>query len=257
MVDQNEAGLGEIVGRAHDRVEQVAGADGLVHFAGEGQVPILVFLDGFHEGVRDGDRHVEHLQGGIAALGGDELLDIGMRDREDRHLRAAALAGAHDRAAGGIEDLHEADRAGGLRLDAANVITARADGREIKADAAALFLGQGRFRDGAEDALHRVLNRAHHVAVEHGHFLATGAGIGQDAAGRQEFVALQDGIKLVFPEAVVALRHGDGVGDAPPRVLNCLINGRTVFVLVTVFHVPYLVGNRVVHFRYLCYSQKQ
>ena len=100
------------------------------------QVERAAVLDRGHELVGDADRvvgvlvlHADdvraaevHVEAGVAQradlvflarLGGDELLDVGVVDVEDDHLRGAPGGAAGlDRAGAGVGAAHEADRAG-------------------------------------------------------------------------------------------------------------------------------------------------
>jgi hypothetical protein len=106
-VEEQDARLGVVVGRAHDLVPQLArahlavhphavvalvGAGGLDLFGGLGlvhQLDVAVGLDGLHEGVGDADRDVE--VGEVAfILGVDEFLDVRVVAAQHAHLRAAA-----------------------------------------------------------------------------------------------------------------------------------------------------------------------
>ena len=68
------------------------------------------------------------------------------------HLRAAAGAGALDGGAGLVEDVHVADRPRGGAVGAAHPRAARADRREVVADAAAAAHGLGRLAERDVDA---------------------------------------------------------------------------------------------------------
>ena len=219
-VHQDESGFRKIVGGTHDQFPQFAGLDGLVDLAVEHQVPRGVGFDRFDEFGGDRDRKVEHLQCGVVALGRDEFFDVGMVAAHDAHLGAAALACAHDRAAGGIQDLHETQRTGSIGFAAFDIGSGRTDGGKVETDAAALFLGHGGFLDRFEDAVDRVIDLVHHETVEHGNFTACRAGVGDDAAARQEFVAGKDRIEFFFPFYRILLVRRDGVRDPSESVFR-------------------------------------
>ena len=131
------AGVGALPGRVGDLAHQVARAhrghrltrrDGL-------ELPVLVLLEGAHELVGDPHRVVRvlildrravlavevHVEPGVAqgaglpllvGLAPDEVLDVGMVDVQDHHLRGApGLAAGLDRAGRGVGPSHEAHRA--------------------------------------------------------------------------------------------------------------------------------------------------
>ena len=81
--------------------------------------------------------------------------------------------------------------------------------REVVADAAALLHGERGFLDVVEDGAEVVLDAAHHEAIEQ-RDVATGAGAGQDATGRQEG----------------EVRHGLGEGLAPSAPVRAWARGR-------------------------------
>ena len=64
-------------------------------------------------------------------------------------------------------------------------LAGRAQRREVVADAAALLHRQRAFAQRAEDAVERIVDRAHHEAVEE-RDAAPGAGAGEDAAAGKE-----------------------------------------------------------------------
>lgn len=70
---------------------------------------VEVFVECFHEGVRDGDAEVE--VGEVAFFGfcADEFEDVGVVDAEDAHVGASALAALFDDVGGDVEHAHEAD----------------------------------------------------------------------------------------------------------------------------------------------------
>ncbi len=98
-VDENHAGFGDVIGRAHHAVPERARGEGLVDLAAENEVPRAVIFHCRHEVVRDQHREVEIAQPFGRALGLDEVLDVGMGTLERPHHRAASRAGRHDGAA--------------------------------------------------------------------------------------------------------------------------------------------------------------
>gem|GEM_PF-4449946 len=84
-VDEDHAGLGDVVGGGHDPIPKRARLQGPEHGAVERQVPVGVGLDRRHERVGDQDREVEHPQPRRIALGFHEILDVGMVAAQRRH----------------------------------------------------------------------------------------------------------------------------------------------------------------------------
>ena len=116
-VEKQDAGFGEVIGRAHHAVPQLACGQRPVHPQAVGsleralgnqcgarfglvhQLPRLVVGKGPHEAVGHTDRHIEVVPAAGRTLGGDEFLYIGVVDAQHAHLRTAARAGAlHGRA---------------------------------------------------------------------------------------------------------------------------------------------------------------
>ena len=58
--------------------------------SGKTQLPIFIFLHGFHERVGDTDRDIEIRNVVFVDLAGDEVFHIRMIHTEDRHIGAAA-----------------------------------------------------------------------------------------------------------------------------------------------------------------------
>ncbi len=212
----------------------------MIDLAVEDQIPAFVRLHGFHERVGHQNRHIEVPKPCRVFLGGDEILDIGVVAAHRRHHRAAARAGAHDRAAHGVPDIHEAERPRGVGADAADRCALRPQGREIVADAAALLHGQRGLLQVLEDAAHVVGDRAHDEAVEQRH-VAAGAGAGQDAAGRQELkidLRIEEGVR---PLRGFILRGCQRRSYAPPGILDAPVDRGAVGRLEAVLHVPDLL----------------
>ena len=243
-VDEDHAGLGVLVRRAHDLVPQVARADGLVDMAFEVEVPVRVGLHRGHERVADQHREIEIGEAALRLLGRDELLDVGMIAGERRHHRAAARARAHDRAAHRVPHIHEGDGAGGIRADAFHRRALGAQRREVVADAAALLQRQRGLAQVGENPVHRIRDRAHDEAVEE-RDAAIRAGAGDDAAGGQEAMAGQRGGEIERVGAAVfrLLRLRQRQRDPRPGGGHIRVHGRAVRRFQPVFHVPDLVGN--------------
>ena len=189
-IDEDYARLGVIVGGTGDAIEQRAGAQGAEHAATEAEIPVGIAGDGFHERVGRQHRKIEIAQAAGLTLGGDEILDIRVVAAHSRHHRTAPRTGGHDGAAHRIPNIHEGERAGGIRPHAAHGGTLGPQRGEIVADPAALLHGECRLAQIVENAAEIVADIAHDEAVEQGHF-PVGAGAGKDAASRQEAEILQ------------------------------------------------------------------
>ncbi len=245
-VDEQHARLGVVVGRAHDRVPQVARLQapvdpqavaaaerarrlqvgcrlGAVH-----EVEVAVGLDRLHEGVGHADREVEVAQ--VArVLGVDEGLDVRVVDPQHAHLRAAPRAGRLDRLARAVEHAQVADRAAGAAGGAVHPGPARADAREVVAHAAAAAhrlggLGQGRVdaRETVVDLDDRVADRLHEAVDQRGlEFRACGR---LDAPGRDE--ARAQGVeetRLPMRAAIRGLDRGERARHAPCHVVSAAL----------------------------------
>ena len=152
------------------------------------------------------------------------------------------MAGAHDRPAHGIPDVHEGERPGGVGADALHRRAARPERGEIVADAAALLHGQRRLLQLAEDAGHIVRDRAHDEAVEQGD-VARRAGAGEDAPGRHEAEILLRFEEPLFPYRRFALDLRQRLRDPPPGIVDRPVDRRAVRPFQPVFHVPDLLGD--------------
>ena len=180
-VDEDEAGLGEIVGGRHDHVphaprrqrlvdlaadEAVFARDvalghwpfapdelrlvvelvlGWIVFLGqqrEGEIPVLVRAHRGHEFVGDEQRQVELAQSAVLALGADEFQRVRMTDIEGAHLRTAAAAGRRHGETHLVVDIHERQRPRGVGAGARHVRAARTQRREFVADAAVVNDGE-------------------------------------------------------------------------------------------------------------------
>mmetsp|Transcript_21920 Transcript_21920/g.61690 ORF Transcript_21920/g.61690 Transcript_21920/m.61690 type:complete len:665 (+) Transcript_21920:1171-3165(+) len=248
-VQEEHAGLGMVVGGAHDLVPQRAGADlavdpqpvaalvgagldllgaglGLVH-----QLHRAVGLHRLHEGVGHADRDVEVAQVALV-LGMDELFNVRVVAAQHAHLRAAAAAGAFHRLAGPVEHAHIADRPRGMAAGGAHPGAGRADAAEVIAHAAAAAHRLGRFGEGRVDAGHAVFrggdavaHRLHEAVDQRGRQL--GAGRGHDAAGRHEAALLgveEGGRPTRTVGGLLGLRQrtGDALAQLVGRLLAAL-----------------------------------
>ncbi len=285
LVDEDEARLGVVVGGGHDHVPQMPGLDPPVDLAGhqaivahdvavmhrpfapdhlgivgqiqlggflgmhrEDQRPFGVGLDRLHELVGDQQAQVELAQAAVLALGADELEHVRMADVEGAHLRAAAAAGRRHGEAHLVEDIHERQRAGGVRTGAGHERAARAQGGELVADAAAGLERQPGLVDLAEDVVHRVGDRAGDGAVDGrgGRLVVLRAGVGNDAPGRDGAIAQRPEEALVPVLALLGrFDVGQGTGDSLPGVIDGLVDGRAVLAAQAVFLRPDVLGSRL------------
>ena len=175
------AGIAADPRRVGDLRHEVARPVRLVGLAREDflRLPLAVLLDGLHELVGHADRVVGVLvedrrirlavERAVVAgvdqrpglllfvrLGEDELLDVGVVDVQDDHLRGAArLAARLDRAGEGVEALHEGEGAGGGAAGGERLVRA-ADRREVRARARAVLEEHALGLGEAEDRVHRV-----------------------------------------------------------------------------------------------------
>ena len=168
-VDEDDAGLGIGVGRAHDLVPQLARRQHLgttvpPNDSSQGASSSTACMKA---SVTSTDRLNMRSRPG-SRLASMKASMSGWSQRQRRHHRAAAIAGAHDRAAHRVPHIHEGQRPRGVGADALHRRAARPQGREIVADAAALLHRQRRLAQMGEDAAHIVGDRAHHEAVEQG-----------------------------------------------------------------------------------------
>ena len=242
-VDEDHARLGVGVGRAHDLFPQLPRRQGLPANAVEHQIPRLIVAHRFHEGVAHQHREVEHPQPAGLVLGLDEGLDVGMIAAHGRHHGATPRARAHDGAAHGIPNIHEGKWSRGIGADAFHRRPLGPQRREIVADTAALLHGQRRFLEVLEDAAHVIGDGAHDETIEK-RDVPGGAGAGDDAPGRQEFETLERLVEAFGPILALFFRLGQGVGDAPPAIVDGFVHRRAIGRFEAVFHVPDLLGYR-------------
>ena len=285
-VDQDEARLGVVVRRDHDHVPQVPRADVAVDLAGDqavvagdvvrvgrpfapddlrGVVQVDVallpcsltgntsgqsasLLDRFHEAVGDQQRQVELAQAAVFALGADEVLHVRVGDVERAHLRAAAAAGRGHGEAHLVVDIHEGHRARRVRAGAGDERAARAQRRELVADAAAGLQRQAGLVDLVEDAVHRVLDGARHGAVDGrgGGLVLERAGVGRDAAGGDRPAAQRPDEALVPVLLLLGGRLGVGqrLGDALVGAVDVGVDRLAGLGLQAVLLVPDVLATR-------------
>jgi hypothetical protein len=203
-----------------DTVQLIVEVAGFLAVDREHQRPLAVLRHRFHEAVGDQQRQVELAQAAVLALGADEFLHVRMRDVEGAHLRAAAAAGRRHRETHLVVDIHERQRAAGVRAGAADIRAARTQRGKFVADAATGLQRQPGLVDLVQDAVHRVGDRARDGAVDRagGWLVLQGAGIGGDAAGGDRSAAQRPQEPLVPVLLLVGGRLGLGQGAGDPLV---------------------------------------
>ena len=242
-VDEDDTGLGVVVRRAGDAVEQRAGTQRLVGLAIKEERPLAIGIDGRHERVGRQNRQVEVAQPPRLALGRDEVLNVGVIASHGGHHCAAPRPGGHDGAAHGVPYIHEGERAGGVGTNAFHWRALRPQGGEVVADAATLLHGQRGLAQMIENAAEVVGDVAHDEAIEQGH-APVGAGARQDAARRQEPEVLQRLVEGLLPLAGLGLHGSQGTGYPPPAILDGEVDRRAIGILQPVFGVPDLPRDR-------------
>jgi len=213
---------------------------------GEAQGPLFIVVDGVHELVSDQQRQVELAQAGVFALGADKVHHIGVADIKGAHLRAAAATGGGHGKTHLVEDIHKRQRPGGIGTGAGHIGAAGAQGGKFVADTAPGLEGETGLQIALEDALHGIGNGARHGAVDGGGggFVLQGAGVGDDAPGRDRTVA--QGPQKAFVPLILqlgALHLGDGAGHSFVGAIDILVDGITELVFETVLFVPDIFGS--------------
>ena len=287
FVDQNEPRLREVVGRGHDRVPHPARGERPVDAAGdppfgvvrvavemgrptapddllgvvvvellllarghrERELPGKVVPDRVHELPGDEEREVELAKPTVLALRPDELHRVGMAHVERRHLRAAPPAGRGHGEAHAVVDVHERERAGGLRARPAHPRPARAQGGELVPDAAPRLEGEAGLVDLPEDVVHRVPDDGRDRAVDGGGggLVVLRPGVRDDPAGRDRAPAER---LAELPVPVLAgfrgrLHARQGARDPPVGIVDVAVEGLAVPGLEPVLGVPDVEGGRL------------
>src|SRR6185437_4630464 len=116
--------------------------------------------------------------------------------------------------------------------------------REVVTDAAALLERECGLAQMREDAVHRILDAAHHEAVEQGH-VARGARAREDSSRGEEAVTREGFAEGLRPLAAMAGGFGLGGGErhARPAFGHVFFQGRAVRRFEPVLHVPDLAGD--------------
>jgi hypothetical protein len=198
------------------------------------QVPGAVLFHRLHEFVGDQARQVELAQPPVLALGLDEIHDVRVGDVEGAHLRPAPAAGGRDGEAHGIEDIHKREGTGGISPGPAH--------KELVTDAAASLQGQAGLVDRGQDAVHGVRDRPGHRAINGagGGFVLQGAGVGNDAPGRDRPVL--QGPEEPFEPFLAFFRDFLDVGQRPGHARigpgDILVDDLAGLAFKAVFFIP-------------------
>ena len=295
-VDENEARLGEVVGGGHDDVPHAASRQSLVDLAAdqtvfaadiafvlrplaphelgrvrevhgggvvftggqrEGQLPLAVVLHGLDELVRDEQGQVELAQTAVFPLRLDELERVRMADIEGAHLCAAATAGRRHGEAHLVVDIHERQRARGVRASARHVSATGAQRGELVANATTGLQRQASLVHLVEDVIHGVADGAGHGAVDGagGRLVSQSAGIGGDAPGGNGTLLLRPQEQVEPMLALLGGFHfGQGTGNTAVRVVHGVVHNGTILGGKAVLLLPdiergFLIGDLIHVFR--------
>ncbi len=178
-------------------------------------VVLIARLHRLHEGFGEADGDIEVGQHPLVPLDHDEVHDVGMVDPQDPHVGAAARPPLLDRLGGGVEDLHEGERAGRDPFGGEDHVLGRPDAGEGKAGAAAALVDQRGLLDRLENPLHRVVDGQYEAGRELAQ-LAPGVHqrwrVGQKLEGghHPEKILFQGGRVVAGPD--LGLGGGDGLG---------------------------------------------
>jgi hypothetical protein len=218
VIDEDQVGLAGLDARRQDADPQMARRDLAQHRAvlGRGEGPFLVVLDRAHEGVRHQQAvvQVERLAVGIAAGRAadlDELLDLGMADRQVDRRRAAPQRALGDGERQRVHDADEGHDPGGLAVHA-DLLADRAQVAPVGADAAAARRQPDVLVPQPENPLERI---GRLVEEARDRQATLGAAVGQHGRRRHE---PQVGDVVVEPLGM-GIVVGIGRGDACKHVL--------------------------------------
>ncbi|MNH04806.1 hypothetical protein D3C79_641120 [compost metagenome] len=166
-----------------------------------------------------------------------------MPDIHGAHLGAATTTGRRDGETHLVVDIHEGERARGIGPGAGDEGAARAQGREVVADATTRLQGQPRLVHLAENVIHRILDGAGDGAVDGrgGRLVLEGPGIGSDATRRDGAIAQgpQEGL---IPGIGLALLGRQRTGNPLISLVYGAIYGRPILALEAILAVPDLEG---------------
>src|SRR5215204_6659006 len=160
LVYEHDARLAVEMRPLDDLPEQVPGANGL-HYrsvAGIGKLEVGVRLDGLHELVGYGHGDVEVVDLVVVLLAIDELLDVGVVDPEDAHVRPAPGSALLDLVRRSVVDGHKRDGTGRYAHRRLHQVVLGTQTGEAKARAAAALVDDGLVLEGVVDAVDGVLD---------------------------------------------------------------------------------------------------
>ena len=217
----------------NDPVPKVLGTDRFIYFTFVGEVEIRIILHRVHECVRKEDGNVGifyHIY--IAGFDLDEFFNIGMIYAKRLHIGAAPSVLGDGIGIFAVK-IHEAGRAAGLSAGTVNIIAGGAEDRKVVPAAAAEFVGQRFFSNGAVDGFQIIILDGNNVAVvERGGNVFPAGAVHNSAAGRKTEI-LEDGHKFGFPLGLEALGFfdaGECLCLARPELVRVFFPGCEVFV---------------------------
>src|SRR5215210_318323 len=148
--------------------EQVPGANGLhdLAIAGVLELEVGIRLHGLHELVGNGDGDVEVVDLVVVLLAGDELLDVGVVNPEDAHVRPAPGPALLDLVRRSVVDGHERDRPARHAHRGLHQVVLRTQTREAEARAAPALVDDRLVLEGVIDAVYGVLDGQHETRAE-------------------------------------------------------------------------------------------
>ena len=245
-VNEDDAGLGIIIGGLHDLVPQSTRGDCFVGVACKDQRPACIIFNSRHEGIRHQNGQVEIAQAQGITFCGNEGFNIGMVAAQGSHHGPASRTCRHDGAAHGVPHIHETQGAGCIGTNTSNGGSLGAKGREVMANTAALLQGEGCFLQALKNTCHGIIDLTHDKAVEHGD-TAPRSSAGHNSARRQELEPGQYFIEGRGPFFLVTrfFSLGDSASHAPPRVLQSLVMDGSARFLEPIFHVPNLLRDGI------------
>ena len=124
-----------------------------------GQGLLIASLNFFHELISESHAEIEVGELGQVFLGINELQDIRVINTQYSHVGAPPLAALLDGLSGGVEHLHEAQRAGGNPLGRLYGGVLGAQPGELISGAATGLVYQGAITDSGEDSIHGIIHR--------------------------------------------------------------------------------------------------
>jgi len=131
VVDEEDAGLGPIVGRPHDGVPELSGVHLLVLFPAPAEPKPPVSLNQLHKLICDSDAEIKPSKSPDILFSSNKLLNIWVIDAEYAHLSASAMSARRSCTSDSIEDLDEANRPGGIGLELFNKFSTRSQSTKV------------------------------------------------------------------------------------------------------------------------------